>query len=105
MLFSSYTFLWLFLPLLLVTYYLIPRNALVAKNILLLFASWMFYIWGSGLHFLILLFDTLLAYWVSKQLVSNRGDLRKNINDSLGDIDFITVVLLQILVFFLGAFH
>ena len=44
MLFSSITFLYLFLPLVLAVYLLAPRRA---KNAVLLAASLLFYFWGE----------------------------------------------------------
>ena len=45
MVFSSLTFLFLFLPLVLLLYYILP--GIRAKNILLLVASLLFYAWGE----------------------------------------------------------
>ena len=45
MVFSSPVFLFLFLPLVLATYYLVPK---AGRNLALLFASWLFYLWGGG---------------------------------------------------------
>ena len=44
MLFSSITFLFMFLPIVMAVYYLVPNGA---KNIVLLLASLFFYAWGE----------------------------------------------------------
>ena len=44
MLFSSITFLFLFLPVVMAVYYIVPGRA---KNIVLLIASLFFYAWGE----------------------------------------------------------
>lgn len=57
MLFSQITFLLYFLPLFLVSYYLLP-----CKNIIVLIASLIFYAWGEPRFIPILIFSTLLNY-------------------------------------------
>lgn len=49
MVFSSLLFLWLFLPVVVAGYYIVPSKC---KNILLLISSLLFYAWGgTGLYF------------------------------------------------------
>jgi alginate O-acetyltransferase complex protein AlgI len=52
MVFSSVTFLFFFLPAVLIAYYLTPRGL---RNTLLLLASLVFYAWGAGLIVLVLI--------------------------------------------------
>ncbi|MDD2483051.1 MAG: MBOAT family protein [Candidatus Shapirobacteria bacterium] len=59
MLFTSPVFLFLFLPILLVIYYLSPTKF---RNLLLLLASLFFYAWGEGLYVLILISMILVNY-------------------------------------------
>jgi alginate O-acetyltransferase complex protein AlgI len=66
-LFSSVTFLFYFLPLLLVLYYIVPRTW--AKNVVLFAASVGFYAWGAGKLVALLLAVGLLA-WVFSYLIS-----------------------------------
>lgn len=47
MLFSSMLFLWIFLPITLILYFIVPK---AIKNYLLLFASVVFYTWGGGIR-------------------------------------------------------
>ncbi len=70
MIFSSLTFLYLFMPLLLVTYYLV-RNESYRRAVLLLF-SLVFYAWGEPVYIVLLLIvalaDYLLGIGIGKQL-------------------------------------
>jgi alginate O-acetyltransferase complex protein AlgI len=59
MLFSSTVFLFLFLPIVLVTYYLVPRSF---RNVLLLAFSLFFYAWGEPVFVLIMLGSIILNY-------------------------------------------
>ncbi len=52
MVFSSVTFLFLFLPAVLIAYYVMPRRA---RNAMLVLASLLFYAWGAGWIVLVLL--------------------------------------------------
>ena len=60
MVFSSLTFLFLFLPLVLLLYYILP--GIRAKNILLLIASLLFYAWGEPVY-VFLMVATALINW------------------------------------------
>lgn len=60
MLFSSLVFLWLFLPVVLLVYQLLP--GIRAKNALLLLASLFFYGWGEPKYILLMLVSITLNY-------------------------------------------
>ena len=55
MIFSSTLFLFIFLPVTLLLYYIIPKRYLTAKNILLLFASLLFYGWGEPIFIFVMI--------------------------------------------------
>jgi alginate O-acetyltransferase complex protein AlgI len=59
MVFSNLLFLFIFLPLAIGLYFLVPRTW---KNPLLFFASLIFYAWGEPLYILIMIFSTCLDY-------------------------------------------
>ncbi len=59
MVFSSFVFLLLFLPITLGLYYLAPKKA---KNGILFLASLVFYAWGEPVYILIMLFSTVFDY-------------------------------------------
>ncbi len=81
MVFSSITFLFLFLPLFLVLYFAVsvpvsnrPASQTVrARNLVLLIASMGFYAWGEKLFLLVMLYSTLLDYFVGLILVDRIG--------------------------------
>lgn len=59
MIFSSMLFLWVFFPIIFVSYYLIKHKY---KNIFLLFASLFFYAWGEPINILIMIFSIGINY-------------------------------------------
>ncbi len=65
MLFSSITFLFLFLPIVLAVYYMVPAKA---KNIVLLAASIVFYAWGEPIYIFLMLLSILLNYFCGRDI-------------------------------------
>lgn len=59
MLFSSITFLYYFLPAVLLLYYLTPEKG---KNLILFLASFVFYLWGEPRYSVLLLFSVAAGY-------------------------------------------
>ena len=59
MVFSSLSFLTLFLPLTLAAYYISPRRA---RNAVLFAVSLVFYAWGEPVYVLLMLFSALSDY-------------------------------------------
>lgn len=59
MVFSSFVFLLVFLPLVLLLYYICPNKC---RNLILLIASLIFYAWGEPVYVLIMLFSTVFDY-------------------------------------------
>lgn len=59
MVFSSLTFLFVFLPIILVVYYLSPRRI---RNTILFIGSLIFYAWGEPVYITIMLFSTVFDY-------------------------------------------
>ena len=59
LLFSSITFLYYFLPAVLVIYYLTPAKV---KNLILFLASFVFYLWGEPKYSVLLLFSVAVGY-------------------------------------------
>ncbi len=59
MVFSSTTFLFAFLPLVLITYFIVPR---VIKNAVLLIFSLVFYAWGEPVYVVLMLASITVAY-------------------------------------------
>ncbi len=59
MVFSSLLFLFRFLPLVLIVYFIVPKNL---KNFVLFLFSLVFYAWGEPVYVLLMLFSTVLDY-------------------------------------------
>ena len=59
MIFSSITFLFYFLPIVLGIYYIVPNKF---KNLVLLVASFIFYFFGEPVYVLLMAFSILIAY-------------------------------------------
>ena len=71
MLFSSITFLFLFLPVVLAVYYLVPWKV---KNIALLIASLFFYAWGEPVYVVLLVLSILLNYFCARDIKENENE-------------------------------
>ena len=69
MTFSSMLFLWLFLPILLVVYYICPKKIALQNGVLLVF-SLLFYAWGEPFNILFMIMEIVINYlfgiWMSK---------------------------------------
>ncbi len=70
MVFSSLTFLQLYLPICLLLYYLVPQKG---RNAVLFFMSLVFYAWGEPVYVVLLLFSTVLDYTCGKLADKYRG--------------------------------
>ena len=70
MLFSSITFLFMFLPIVLAVYYLVPYKV---KNIVLLIASLFFYAWGEPVYLFLMLYIILFNYVMGLDIYRRRG--------------------------------
>lgn len=71
MLFSSAIFLYLFLPLLLVLYFLLPSRV---RNLLLLLASLEFYLWGENTYIWVLVLSIALNYLLGLRMSRAQED-------------------------------
>lgn len=69
MVFSSITFLFLFLPIVLAVYYIVPEKA---KNIILLIASILFYAWGEPVYIVLMLLSIILNYFCGQDIEENQ---------------------------------
>lgn len=74
MVFSSISFLYIFLPITLLMYFIVPRKI---KNLVLLFASLLFYFYGEPRYILVLIFSCCFNYCYGKYLEKAPSSLRK----------------------------
>ncbi len=79
MVFSSLTFLYYFLPIVLIVYILIPNKINVplggervlvvpARNLLILLTGFFFYAWGEPFYVIIMLFSTMIDYTAGRMM-------------------------------------
>ncbi len=71
MVFSSLVFLFIFLPISLLIYYVMP--GLKAKNIVLTFFSLAFYAWGEPIYFLLMVVSSFVNYMAAKMICTRKG--------------------------------
>ncbi len=76
MLFSSITFLYFFLPAVLIFYYVVFRKSRVLQNIFLLIASLFFYAWGEP-KFVLVMCASIVINWLLGLLVSKNRHRNK----------------------------
>jgi alginate O-acetyltransferase complex protein AlgI len=76
MVFSSLVFLFIFLPVVLITYHLIPQGW---RNLHLLLASLFFYAWGEGVYILIMLFSVTTSFFIGKSFAVTTGKTRQGL--------------------------
>ena len=74
MLFSSITFLFLFLPIVMAVYYIVPGRG---KNIVLLIASLFFYAWGEPVYVVLMILSILFNYFCGRDIQANGEDAGK----------------------------
>lgn len=74
MVFSSITFIFIFLPLVLAVFYIIPKRF---KNLVLLLASLIFYAWGGVSYTAILIISILLNYFIGRGVALKSQKLSK----------------------------
>lgn len=63
MLFSSITFLYIFLPIVLAIYFILPRKL---KNVWLMVSSFIFYAWGEPKYVILMAITTIVAFFLGK---------------------------------------
>ena len=73
MVFSSLTFLYIFLPLVLIANYLVRKEF---RNALLLIASIIFYAWGGVSYTAILIISILLNFVIGKLIAKNLSNIK-----------------------------
>lgn len=76
MVFSSITFLYSFLPILLIIYFLVPNKF---KNLILLLFSLLFYFYGEPRYIIVLLFSCVFNYYYGKILEKASNKRKKTL--------------------------
>ena len=96
MVFSSLTFLFVFLPIVLLIYYISPRPL---KNFVILLFSLIFYAWGEPKFIFLIILSILINYIGALQIVKNSSDTEKR------KFIFITLLLTDISILFFFKYY
>ncbi|MGN0611414.1 MAG: MBOAT family O-acyltransferase [Ruminiclostridium sp.] len=72
MVFSTSIFIYLFLPVTLIIYYLMPKKG---KNLIILLSGLLFYSWGEPIYVIVMLISTMIDYFAG--LIMNHFEGRK----------------------------
>ena len=88
MIFSSILFIFRFLPIALILYYITPQKY---KNLILTLLSLVFYSWGEGKYFLIMIASIIIDYTAGRRIYRYKNEIKKK-----------TIVLCISLLFNLG---
>jgi len=75
--FASHIFVFYFLPIVLLTYYLIPHRSTLPRSVFLLLVSYAFYAWLSPWFVVIILFSTVFNYVMSRFMANCSGRNRR----------------------------
>lgn len=73
MVFSSLTFIYAFLPLMMAIYYAVPKKA---KNLVLLAEGLLFYAWGEPLYIIVVVLSTIMDYFYGILMDKHRENRR-----------------------------
>ena len=68
MVFSSIVFLYIFLPLMLLIYFIVPKKF---KNLVMIIASFIFFAWGEIRYIPIMLLLAVMDYWCGNKINQN----------------------------------
>lgn len=74
MVFSSVIFLYIFLPIMLLVYFLAPEKL---KNAVMILASLIFFAWGEITYIFIMLLLAVMDYWCGKHIDKYQGNRKK----------------------------
>lgn len=96
MVFSSLIFIFIFLPLVLVSYYISPKRL---RNTIILLASLFFYAWGEPVYILLIIISILINYFGALLISKYINDKEKS------KFIFITILLIDISVLFFFKYY
>ena len=96
MLFSSITFLFYFLPVVLVLYFIVPAKNTWMRNTLLLIASLIFYSWGEPVYVFLMIYSACFNWFMASQIEASK----RRGKSGTGNLVFTIIVDLAILCFF-----
>ena len=74
MVFSSVVFLYIFLPIMLLIYFIVPKKV---KNLVMIIASFIFFAWGEIRYIPIMLVLAIMDFWCGNKINQNWEDKKK----------------------------
>ena len=74
MVFSSIVFLYIFLPIMLLIYFIVPKKL---KNAVMILASLIFFAWGEIKYIFIMLILAIMDFWCGKGIDKNTGNRKQ----------------------------
>lgn len=74
MVFSSVVFLYIFLPIMLLIYFIVPKKF---KNAIMILASLIFFAWGEIRYIFIMLILAVMDFWCGNNINKNEGNKKK----------------------------
>ncbi len=90
MVFSSIVFLYIFLPIMLLVYFLVPKKL---KNAVMILASLIFFAWGEIKYIFIMLILAVMDFWCGKGIDKNGGNRKKQRKYLLIDVGINLLIL------------
>ena len=71
MVFSSIVFLYIFLPIMLLVYFIVPKKL---KNAVMILASLIFFAWGEIRYIFIMLILAVMDFWCGNKIIKIKKD-------------------------------
>ncbi len=90
MLFSSITFLYYFLPIVMIVYFVVPN---MYRNVVLLIFSLLFYAWGEPIYILLMIFTIVESYLIGRCIEHSECHRKKKMYLGIGVILGISLLL------------
>ena len=90
MVFSSIVFLYIFLPIMLLIYFIVPKKL---KNAVMILASLIFFAWGEIKYIFIMLILAVMDFWCGNGINKNEGNRKKQRMYLLIDVSINLLIL------------
>lgn len=92
MLFSSITFLFYFLPLVIAVYFIVPKKYVTLRNVVLLLASLIFYSWGEPVYVFLMIYSACFNWFMAREIH------RKQKAGKTGKLDMVFTIFIDLMI-------
>lgn len=92
MLFSSTLFIYIFLPIVLAVYFIVPKKHVDFRNAVLLIASLVFYAWGEPIYVALMIYSIIFNYFMALEIA------REKKRGGSGKINFVFTVIVNLFI-------